>query len=290
MAGLMTPFIHRLRGVDLWRWALLWVLVSAWVLATAAVMDDHLVTRPGPLAWLPLDFLLAGPVWVAMGVVHIAVSLAFVFGWRERLTGGWLFVWMGVMGLLEMGVRSDTMPPLVNILSANFIAAWLIGSGLPGTPEERDQRGRDVMCGVYGAMLTLAGLAKLRHAGWDWFDGATHALYIWERAQPLLAPQFMADLRLQIADHPDFAALGATYAVVVECLGFLFVVPRLRKPFAAAVFVMFWSLNIVLGLGEQGWVAMPNAIAWTVAWRNYVKVPSGRAFTGEKRRSPQISK
>jgi hypothetical protein len=262
MAGRLSRLGARLRGVALWRWALLWVLGWAWALATAGVMGDHIATRVGPLAWLPLDVVLLPPVWLGTGALYAAACLAFTFGWRERLTGSALFIWLGVMGLLEMGVRSDTMPPLANMLSANLVAAWLIGSGLPGTAAQRATRGREVMCGVFGAMLTLAGLAKLRHAGWDWFDGHTHALFIWERAQPLVAPQRMADLRLALAQHPTLAALGATYAVVVECAGFLFAIERLRKPYAVAVLLMFLSLNVVLGLGEQGWVAVPMALAW----------------------------
>ncbi len=255
--------VDRLKRIALWRWALLWVLAWAWFLATAGVMGDRIVHRVGPLAWFDGSVLLAPSIWLVLGLLYWLSVVAFVLGRWERLTGAWIFVWLGGMGLLEMGVRTDSMPPLVNLMGANLVLAWLIGSNVPASREVQERRGQDLMCGVFGAMLTLAGISKLRHAGWNWFDGNVHALFIWERAQPLVAPPFMLELRMWLAQHPFWAGIGATYAVLVECLGGLFVVERFRKPFAIAVMLMFFSMNLSLGLGEQGWVAVPLALAWS---------------------------
>lgn len=255
--------VQRLRSVPLWRWAVLYVLLAAWLMVTAAVLGDRIAARRGLLGWVDLDPLLAPPVWLATGALYLGAALAFTLGYRERLAGAFLFAWLGVTGLAEMGVRGDFMPPLANLLGGNLVLAWLLGSALPGADDARARRGHAAMCGVFAAMLTLAGGSKLVHSGLGWFDGGMHALWIWERAQPLVAPEPVRDLRLWLSARPDLVAVGATYTLLVECLGGLFVFERLRKPMALALLLMFTSMNLALGLGEQGWVAVPMALAWS---------------------------
>lgn len=255
--------VDALKRVVLWRWAVLYVLVAAWVLGTVANMGDHVDPR-SKVAWIPgLDLLLTRPAWLATGAVYLAAALAFTFRRRERLAGAFLFLWIGVMGLAEIGVRNAYMQPLINMLAGNMVLAWLIGSSLPGDAAERARRGHAWMCGFFAAMLTLSGISKLLRSGADWFDAGMHSLLVWERAQPMIAPEPLAVLRHWVAAHPALCLSGAVYTLVVECLALLFVVPRLRKPHAVAVAVLFTSMDLVLGLGEQGWAAIPLALAWT---------------------------
>jgi hypothetical protein len=254
--------VARLIQVPLWRWAVLYVLLAALVLATAACMGETVSTPSGVGRLVDLNLLLATPVWLLASAAYLVGAVSFTLQRRERLAGLLLFLALGVMGHAEMSVRDDSMVPLANLLAGNLLLAWLIGSGGGGSPEARARRGHAWMCGVYGAMLTLAGLNKVLHSGLGWFDGGMHSLYIWERAQPMVAPQLLRELRLFLADQPALCAASAGLTLAVECAGCLFVWERLRKPLAVAIVLMFTAMNLAMGLGEQGWGAVPVALAW----------------------------
>lgn len=255
--------VQALKQVRFARWAMLYLLVAAWLLVTAGCMGDRIAVARGLGALVDLQPLLSPPAWLLGGAVYGLAALAFTFSRQQRLAGAFLVFWLWVTGQCEMGVRDDTLPPLANLLSGNLLLAWILALSLPGSPQDRESRGHEWMCGLYGAFMCLAGLNKALRAGWGWFDGGTHSLYIWERAQPMLDLAPLRELRLWMADHPALCTLGASYTILVELLGFCFLVRRLRKPYAIAVAIMFTSMGISLGLSEHGWVAMPMALAFS---------------------------
>ncbi len=180
--------MDRLKRIGVARLGLAWVLAWAWILAHWALYREPLTVAGVDLGWL-----LEGAPWMLGAALYFGAAAAFVLRRAQITTGLFLVVALGLLGEAERQVRGDVMPPLVTLLGATVILAWLAGRYLPGgSAEERAERGHELACGVLAAHLFLAALAKLALSGPGWVDGEVHALLIYERADGALL--FLGDL------------------------------------------------------------------------------------------------
>lgn len=247
-------------------------LVLAVSLTMAVMMTGRMVnpyaTLPHPTglaAILPLDALTQGPGWVALLGVHVAAAVAFLLRWREAVAGAVLLACLAVEVSLELSVRQIFMPHLETMLASDVLLAWLIGlgvgrlRGLEGAA--RDRFAHEVTAGVFGALLTISALSKLRLSGLGWVDGPTHCAVIYEHA--LMASGPLATFRFAVADTYALCSAGAVYALLTELLGVLFVLPALRKPHALAVVLLFAFLAVFQGIWEVSWALMAVGLAFS---------------------------
>ncbi len=149
-------------------------VVAGWSVAWLVVRFPHnlgLADLPDR-RWYPVGVLapLDGPppAWVARLVIVAAVALgvAAAAGWRPRLS---VPAW--AVALLLVGTYVSSWGQLFHtenllVLHAAVLAAWALGRG------RVDARlALDAMVVVLVAVYVVAGVAKLRGSGWDWFEG-----------------------------------------------------------------------------------------------------------------------
>jgi hypothetical protein len=212
---------------------------------------------------LDLASLTAPIPRLGMACVLVAGLAGFLFRRRELASGAFAFAVLTVSAVLELTVRGVRIPGLELLLPGNLLAAWLVGLAVArwrGAPDPDDEA-HEVVCGVLGATLVLAAGCKLWYGGLDWVGGRPLALIVYERS--FGAAPGIADVRLAFAERPWLGALGASFTLVTEAAGGLFVVPRLRRTVAALLVPLFVGLFVLMGILHLVWVALPLALAWS---------------------------
>ncbi|HCH65263.1 MAG: hypothetical protein CL927_12955 [Deltaproteobacteria bacterium] len=244
-------------------------LTATWVLFTTGTIGGTIRTPWGIARLFDLSFLLTPGVWAVFSAIYFLCVFAFMRRIREALVGVLLSVSIALMATLRISetARLDTMPSLTTMLVGVLITTWTLALvATPGSMARKEQVGHEMMCGVFGAIMCLTAWSKWSTSGLQWLDGNTHALWIYERAAgPVVVfeiPMLRA-FRMWLSDHPTICSFGAGYTLLVESLGFLFVVPRWRKAYAIAVAGMLIGLGVGLGFAEPGWIELPLALGFS---------------------------
>lgn len=253
---------ERLRAVSFARGCVVYLLLAAWGLGTAALLRETLVVQ-APWGLVDLSVALSPGGYAAFSLVYLLACGAFLLRRAELWTCVLLIAQLAALGLSEQVVRDDSMPPLATMLGSTMLGSWLAGLLIARHKPrpEREALGHELMCGTLAASFFLAGVAKLINAGPGWAHGLTHSMFIYERAAS--SWPFITELRLFVADHPTLCAAGAAYALFVESTAFIYVWPSARKLYGFMVLSMFAGMGLTLGLVEQGWEILPVALAYS---------------------------
>ena len=145
-------------------WSVVWLVVRLPHNLGLADLPDRRWYPIGVLA--PLD--QPPPAWLAHGVILLAIAagVATAAGWRPRVS---VPVWAA--SLLFVGTYVSCWGQLFHtenllVLHALVLAAWALA------PRPVDPRTvLTALVVVLVAVYVVAGLAKLRGSGWDWFEG-----------------------------------------------------------------------------------------------------------------------
>jgi hypothetical protein len=177
---------------------------------------------PAPLGWLD------GPPTrgVAAGVLVLAVAagIAFVTGWRFRVTGPAFAVLLLAVLSYRNGwghvFHTDNLLVLhVAIVGLSPAAdAWAVGA--PATEPDDDERyGWPLRLAALVTVLTyvVTGVAKLRYAGGDWLSGDTLLNQIaFDNARKKALGDSYSPLAAAFADHPWLFRPMGVLTLVVE--------------------------------------------------------------------------
>lgn len=220
-------------------------LAAVGLLGHGAIAGHVLGVRGPNAPWLSDPFVFAGATLAA-----IFGAGALIRGASRSTTTVGAIVLLLVLtagAQADIALRHTAMTGADTTLAGALLAGWIVGSLARG-----GAGAHETTCGVFGAALTLAAIAKLRASGLGWVDGPTHALAIYVRGVGAPAP--LAALRSTLALHPTLCAVGAGATLLVESLGVLYVVPRLRRGYAWVVVGMFVSLALGFGAFQPAWV------------------------------------
>lgn len=192
------------------------------------------------------------PGFLALSLLGAAGAVAF---WRGRAgAAGLLFGVLALGARLDLAVRDTTMPGLETVLAGALLAGWLAG-----WTWGREKAAHEAACGVFGACLVLAAVAKLDAAGLGWLAAGPQAHTVLERALDTWGP--LRGLRLAVAAHPALCAAGAGCTLAVELAGVGWVLPRARGVLAALTVGLFAGLALVLGIWQPGWALAAVGLA-----------------------------
>lgn len=216
----------------------------------------------GPRAeWEPhgvVDLVLAqplpAPAVYALLLATIALAAAFAVGWRHAVVAPvfgvallWVLTYRSSWGMLYHTENLLVLHALV-VAFAPAADAWSLDArrrgGAPPPPDGRYGWALRACAAVTVITYVLAGVAKLRIAGWDWIDGA--------------------QLRDQIAyDNLRTAVYGATPSWLAT--------PLLAHPW---FFTGLAALTMIVELGAPVALLHPRvAAAWALAaWGFHVGV------------------
>lgn len=145
-------------------------------------------------------------------------------------------------------------------------AAWMayvIGSQLikpTAARPDAERNGRELAMGIVASGYMMAALSKLHMDGLSWFDGRSMALMIMERAEEYPGP--IQWLRETVSQSPSFCTASMGLALVIEGLGFLYLLPKWRVRYAMATIFMHCSIGLLLGYFHVDWWATGASIAW----------------------------
>jgi hypothetical protein len=163
--------------------ALFYLLVRSGHLVGAAFLPARQFHPVGPVVLL--DAPLPGFVAAALVVACIATAVAFVAGWRFRVTGplfAALLLWV-TSYRNSWGMVFHTE----NLMVLHVMVLGLAPSADALSADRRRQRGDahgrygwaiQLMCALTVATYFLAGMAKLEHAGFDWVTSDTLRNYV----------------------------------------------------------------------------------------------------------------
>lgn len=145
--------------------------------------------------------------------------------------------------------------------AAACLSAWLVVQLLLRGHEAavRERIGWNAAVGVMGAAYTMAGVTKVREAGFRWARPSNIALLLYERSWS--GPQWQRALRRALASRPVLCGLGATAALWLELMAWLVVVPDLRWAIVGAATGLQVSITVTLGYFEPEWIAVFIAVA-----------------------------
>lgn len=210
---------------------------------------------------VPSWFLQPG-VWGVLTLAFLASLTGWVLGRHERTASFALLALLFTAGHVEMAARGVTMPVVLHVIVTAVFTAWVVcwlaGSG--SDEPARRARAHEAACGVYAAIMFLAGFAKLRYSGLAWVDGDRHAFMILERS--FATTTALDTFRSGLAGHPALLEIGASYTLAIECAAPLFLVPRLRKWFALAMLPLPVGLAFTFGFFPFETATIPLVLAW----------------------------
>ena len=129
--------------------------------------------------------------------------------------------------------------------------------------EVRERLGWNAAVGVIAAAYTMAGVTKVREAGFRWARPSNIALLLYERSYA--GPRWQRSLRRHLAARPILCGLGATAGLWIELLAWLAVVPDLRWAVVGAATGLQASITLTLGYFEPEWIAVFIAVALLAA-------------------------
>jgi hypothetical protein len=118
----------------------------------------------------------------------------------------------------------------------------------------RARAGLEAMVGITAACYVVAGASKLSTSGLAWADGSHLALHIASHAAA--STSSLATFRLAVASHAALLTPLAIGTLLIECSFVLFVVPRLRAPYALLSTGMHLSISLLMGLHHEEWMLM----------------------------------
>lgn len=195
-------------------------------------------------------------------MVYVTSLAGWVLGRRERVSALSLLALLVTAGHVEMAARGVTMPVVLHVIATAVFATWVVCWLAPTGLDERARRTRahEAACGVYAAIMFLAGFSKLRYSGLAWVDGDRHALMMLVRS--FAATTALDDFRGWLAAHPTLLEIGASYTLAIEFAAPLFLVPRLRKPFALAMIPLPVGLAFTFGFFPFETATIPLVLAW----------------------------
>ncbi|MCA9706834.1 MAG: HTTM domain-containing protein [Myxococcales bacterium] len=179
------------------RLAMLRLLVGGYAVAYLLVRFFHLisVTQMSAKQWKPvgpvvlLDAPLPPGTVVPMVVTTLVLGLAFVAGWRFRLTGpafAAAFLWVtSYRNSWSMVFHTDNLMVLHVIVLATAPAADALsldarrrGESPDDTPHAWYGWAIRLMCAVTVATYFIAGWSKLHNSGWGWVTSDTLRSYV----------------------------------------------------------------------------------------------------------------
>jgi len=237
-----------------------WVITSSWVFAW-----DEVVPGGGWLTQL-LTYAIHPAFWLPCTVVMFTAAWAFLKRRREHLAAGTMLALLALTVQVEEHTMGEAMPQVEAMLSGGLLATWLFtrmwAVRRDQSPAEADATAHNAVCGVFGAMLSLAAASKAAAGADGWIDGGTQCAIIYEQAE-LTSQRFITSFRLWLARQYTLCSLGALYVLVVEAAGVLFAWPGARKVYSWTVLGVFGSLSLITVISEPTWGLMALALAYS---------------------------
>lgn len=177
--------------------------------------------------------------WTAIAALGMMAGL---LQWKKSMWDGDLVV--------ELGSYAPTSACLLG---------YTIAYALTADPDP-ERVGWEAACGVLGAIFTLNGLMKWTQGGRNWFSARGLALLVAERAY--VGAPWALRARRGLVSRPALCASLSIGAALLESAGFLFWIPALRVPLAAAWIVMLSGFGLFLGYAELEFMLLAFALAW----------------------------
>ncbi|KIG11814.1 hypothetical protein DB30_02418 [Enhygromyxa salina] len=246
------------------RLATLRVLIIAyglvWLIGYAPLLLANLRFAPEQFAPTGVVSLLDAPLGVGLGagiwLATVIVGIPALLGWRFRVSGPiyalgllWVASYRNSWGMVfhtENLLVVHTL--IVAILPASD--AWSLDARGQTCSKEEDPRygwGPKLMATVTALAYVLAGVAKLRNAGWAWLDGDVLLSHVgWDN----LRKQELGSMH-----SPIGAALCAFPAVFVP-LSWLSIMLELGAPLALVGRRLAWVWSIGIWCFHLGVVAI----------------------------------
>jgi hypothetical protein len=211
--------------------------------------------------WCP-EPLFTG-YFFALFALYLTMLVLFVRGRRPLSTAAGLY--LCITQFTAWGVAATGTLSVTPMLIGPLLLTWTIchaGGRLRGLSVKRcESMSIDAMCGVFAAMMALAAISKFSASGFDWANGQTHAMLVFERQ--LHAPAPLQWLRSLLSQSPAACTLSAASVWLIEALAPLFLWKRFRRIYAWLVVQMFIGLALFLGVVEVAWMVMPLALAYS---------------------------
>jgi hypothetical protein len=268
----MSSLADRMDQVDRWwfcpapalRLAVLRVLIVGygliWLVGFAPLLLANLHFAPEQFAPtgvvslldVPLSFGVGAGIWLAT----VAVGIAALLGWRFRVLGPiyalgllWVASYRNSWGMIFHSENLLVMHTLILVVLPASDAWSLDARGRPNSHAERPRYGwgPKLMATVTALAYVLAGVAKLRSAGWTWLDGDVLLSHVgWDN----LRKQELGSMH-----SPLGAALCAFPAVFVP-LSWLSIALELGAPLALFGRRLAWVWSIGIWCFHLGVVAI----------------------------------
>lgn len=208
--------------------SLIWLLGAAPVVIGVAEFPPERFEPIGVAAWLTNP--LPGAGVIAAWVVALVAGAAALLGLRFRASGPvfalallWVTTYRNSWGmifhsenLLVMHALILAVLPAADAWSLDARRAATAGRAAPG-PHERYGWGPMLMAAVASATYLLAGIAKLRNAGWAWLDGEVLLGHVaWDNLRKHELGDFYSPIGAWLAGHPWVFAPLAWMSVLLE--------------------------------------------------------------------------
>jgi len=243
------------------RLAMLRVLVGAYAVSYLLVRFLHIisVTEMSVRQWKPVGpiMLLSGPMpsalVVPLVVLTVLLGVAFVAGWRFRITGpafAAALLWVtSYRNSWSMVFHTDNLMVLHTIVLAASPAADAIsldarrrGHAPDDTPHAWYGWAIRLMCAVTVTTYFIAGWSKLHNAGWGWVTSDTLQVYVaYDNLRKLELGAGYSWLGTTLAQHGWLFPPMAAVSLAVELGAPLALLhPRIGKLWAGAA----WGFHV----------------------------------------------
>jgi len=255
-------------AVEVGRWLLVFGLGFCYLNSALRYLSRDLLhywkgfqaTRLNPRS---LQMAIAG----ALGLAIVPPLILFGADRFPVASAVWILGILIVIRRLEIAQWPDNIVVDLGryVPAAACLSAWLVVQLLLWGEDVavRERIGWNAAVGVMGAAYTMAGVTKVREAGFRWARPSNIALLLFERSYS--GPRWQRALRRFLAARPLLCGAGATVALWIELLAWGIVVPELRAPVVVAATGLQASITLTLGYFEPEWIAALIAVVLLAA-------------------------
>ncbi|CAN5830580.1 hypothetical protein BH11MYX3_BH11MYX3_46160 [soil metagenome] len=271
------------------------ILVGAFALAWVGgrLMETYAVSQLGRSHWKPtgvvgiLDAPLPPTVVLVIAILTCALIVCFTLGVQYRFTAP--LAAAGVLWTLTYRNSFGMIFHTENLLVLHMIAlavspaadAWAIDRAPDRPPEAGYGWILKLLAAITAATYVMAGIAKLRIAGFAWLDGEQLRNQIAvDNLRKALLGDSIAPLATPFLDHPaGFTAFSVMPIVLELSAPIMLFLPRLARLWALAAWgfhvgvvllMNIWFPYPLLGLAYLPLLHAERPLAWLVArWRQF---------------------
>ena len=251
----------------------------------------------GPLAWMgsPLSPTLAR----ALIAITVAAGIAFVAGWRWRLSGPLFALMFLAVTTYRVSwghvLHTDHLPAL-HLLVLGFspaAAAWSVDRRSESELRISERFGWPIQIMALLTVITyvLAGVAKIRYGGFDWLTGDVLRNQIaYDNLRKILIGDVHSPIAGWVVRHPSLLRPFAAISVLVELGAFVALLgPRWRAIWVGAAWLFHIGIVALMAIAFPyqlcGIAYAPLFATETLLLRIAAKLPR-RGWSQRLRRAP----